>query len=71
MRLTKLSGEGLPTGYWVEGVLINDIEVGKPIDIFRVANSLNEQGKLGLFTSSPVVSIDGPIIKTQNSIWSL
>jgi len=76
VKLTKIGetnkGE-IPIGHWVEGKLINLIEVNKIISIIREKNS--NGNRLGLFTSSPVLSYEDnggkTTIVTANSTYLL
>jgi hypothetical protein len=56
-------------GYTVTGELISPIEVGEPIYILR--SERNGVKALGAFNTSVVQSIEGNLIKTQNSIYKL
>ena len=63
----------LPTEYWLEGVLMQDIVVGTPISVYRTIRNGVETP--GIFTSSNVMSITENvnilIVKTQNSIYQV
>jgi hypothetical protein len=56
-------------GYWVANFLINDIEMGRPIQVFRIVR--NGVVKLGRFASSPVRSIQGNYVHTANSVYQV
>jgi len=61
--------KGLPTGYIVEGVLLDDIEVGKSVSLARhVRNGVEVDG---LMTTSPVMEITNEKIKTKNSTYRI
>jgi hypothetical protein len=56
-------------GYTVTGELIDPIEVGKPLQLLRLER--NGVKSLGHFTTSIVQSIEGDLIKTQNSVYKM
>ena len=63
----------VPTGFWVQGTLISDVEVGKSVSIFRTTrNGINTYGYT---ITSPVISLrsDGleAVIETENSVYKL
>lgn len=64
-------GVSLPVGYWVTGTLIEDVELGKPIQLLR--NNRNGEEILGMFTTSYVESVDleENTIVTDNSIYDV
>jgi hypothetical protein len=83
IRLVKVAernpGE-IPIGYWLEGNLFANIQIGHSIRVARFLRAPREGengpvSNLGIFTSSPVVSIEpnvrGAILDTNNSTWSL
>ena len=79
-KLTKLSTinenpNGIDDTYWVLGVLISPPTIGKPLLMARIANSLNPNGKEGIFNTSEITSFDSGAgfvtLKTKNSIYKL
>jgi hypothetical protein len=56
-------------GYTVIGELIDSVEVGKPVCLLRFER--NGVKAFGAFNTSVVQSIDGNLIKTENSIYKL
>lgn len=83
VRLDKLSehNEGvLPTGYWCEGVILEEPIINHTIRLMRMARSRQRPEEpervavFGLYVSTPVQEIlespDGSVTcKTLNSIW--
>lgn len=72
IRFVKVSEKQLgniPIGYFVEGYLLSSVEVGKPVEIER----LNRNGvdKYGYFRTSLVQSVEGNLIVTNNSTYSM
>lgn len=62
-------GKSLPVGYWLEGTLLDDIKVGESVLLFRhVRNGITVSG---ITQTSPVASIVGDILLTQNSIYRM
>lgn len=58
-----------PVDYWVEGYLIRNILIGESVLIDRrVRNGVKVAG---LFQSSTVKSIEGNLIKTNNSVYKI
>ena len=56
-------------GYWAAGILIEDIEVGKPLQMMRhIRNDVNVSG---LFQTSPIVEIGDGYFATKNSIYKI
>lgn len=54
-----------PVGYTLEGYLVFELEIGKPIMVDRrIRDGVRARGS---FVSSNVQSIDGNIAKTRNS----
>lgn len=74
VRVTKKDAEkpreDMPNGYWVEGVLVLDLKVGRRILVDRkIRNGIEIDG---VFESSLVVMIQwqNPVeVTTQNSTW--
>lgn len=86
VRLTKLSAHVeppgmLPTDYWLEGILANDVRVGATIQVNRIRRARQNPDEpdivelAGFYTSSPVVSLeeteDGVIATTRHSKWEI
>jgi hypothetical protein len=79
VRLTKMEGDVAPLsyearvnpniGYAMVGFLITDLAVGQPIEATRIER--NGIKALGVFSSSPVTSIEGDNIRTRNSVWKI
>ncbi len=74
VRLTKAltivdHSKALPEAYTLDGVLLSDVAIGRAIKVWR--HIRNGVESLGLFTSSPVVKIEGDKLHTNNSIWRL
>lgn len=72
IRFVKVSEKqpgSIPIGYYVEGYLAFPIEVGEPVRIER----LNSNGvdKYGYFRTSLVQSVEGNLIVTNNSTYSM
>lgn len=62
-------GVSLPIDYTVEGTLVNDVEVGKTVQIFRTKR--NNVALPGFFETSPVTKIGMAGFTTQNSVYGL
>lgn len=65
-----------PVGCWLIGTLAPmQPKEGQPLIMSRFANQDNPEGKWGIFRSTKVESVqnsvDGYIVKTQNSIYHL
>lgn len=58
----------LPIEYWIEGTLINPIEVGNPVCIQR--DNRNGIKIDGYFTSTNVTEVTTNQFKTQNSVYN-
>ena len=74
-KITKIKGDrDYMVGYWAIGRDLF-LKVGYPINMFRVANSDNPDGKYGTFTSSEVLSIERGVefdtITTFNSTYKI
>lgn len=61
----------IPLQYWVEGVLLESPEVDGNINMLRMTNSKNPEGRLGIFKTSKIVSIDQNKITTKNSVYEI
>ena len=74
-KLVSLNEESkhseIHNNYWVLGMLLQDLKVGEPLKLARVANSKNPSGKDGIFTTSPIISIEDDVVVTQNSQYKL
>ena len=78
-KITSISEVGrnsdIHDGYWAEGKLADIPSVGEKLMIYRDSNSVNPDGKYGIFYSSPVQDLNHQEnsieIKTQNSIYKL
>lgn len=58
----------LPIDYWIEGLLLNDIEVGSPVSVMRdIRNGIQ---MYGFFASSPVTELTETQFKTRNSVYN-
>lgn len=57
----------LPCEYWAIGVLENDIEIGKPLVMFR--SNRNGVATPGLFHTSYVTKLVGDRMHTENSVY--
>ncbi len=69
-NITELNAKSLPVAYDLRGVLISQIEWGKPIRILRLWR--NGIQALGLFVSTFVCDVkDGNTIETCNSIYRI
>lgn len=73
--ITKIHGADqttIPENYWLIGIL-GVLKEGEPIQMTRLANTLNPGGRWGIFTSSPIISIDTHpdhvMVKTVNSTY--
>lgn len=84
VKLTKLTAQNTPEGalpleYWLKGILLNPITVGRPVKVWRTARARQKPEEpeivecLGLFETTPVtaVSRDGRRITTRNSTWEM
>ncbi len=86
VRLTKMEvivaeGTHYKPGYWSEGVLLNPIKIGSGIRLLRSRRSRKDEEDpatvpeavetYGIFISSQVMSVDGDLIKTANSVWKI
>lgn len=57
----------LPTAYLVEGLLVDEISIGRPVRVLRmVRNGINVSG---YFSTSPVIAYDENTIRTSNSVY--
>lgn len=63
--------EEIPPGYWVEGVLVRDVQVGSNIKLWRVRNVNYPHGRPGVFRTSKIKSITGNIVETENSTYEV
>lgn len=64
------SGRSLPVAYYLEGWLVSDVTVGRPVEILRRAR--NGVKRLGVFISSDVTAIlPDNRFSTLNSIYSM
>jgi len=59
----------LPVAYAMEGVLLADVEVGKPVCLARMAR--NGEEAVGLFTSIPLVSVTQDGFATANPSYRI
>ena len=57
--------KSLPVQYEIEGELLENIEVGKSVQVFRTKRNGIEVG--GMFTTSPVTSVNEKEFTTANS----
>lgn len=75
VRITKVKtinpNERIYDSYWLEAVLSRNIEVGQKMKGWRIRNIINPDGRFGLFESSPVKSISGDLVETENSIYEV
>jgi hypothetical protein len=62
-------GISLPVDYWIIGELQREIKEGQSIKVLR--EERNGEKIMGIFTSSPVVKIDGGRIETANSQYNV
>ncbi len=71
---------GLGPSYWLKGKVMADFVVGEPMLIARTSRMKREEDPEdapleievgGAFRSSPIVAIDGRVIKTINSLYSI
>jgi len=62
-------GVSLPIDYWIIGELQREIKEGSCIKVIR--EERNGIKMLGIFTSSPVVKIEGDTIETSNSVYKI
>ena len=66
-------GVSLPIDYWIEGELLSEVTIGKPLTIARTTR--NGIKNIGIFYSSVIqriTEISGKkIISTRNSIYAL
>ncbi len=62
-------GVSVPTGYNCEGILLEDVEVGHPIQMLRQKRQGIESA--GIFESSIVNIIEDNLIYTDNSIYRI
>ena len=60
-------GMSLPVDYTLTGKLVDDIEVGRGVDVAR--DTRNGVSCLGIFQSSPVTKIEGDLFHTLNSVY--
>ena len=58
----------LPIEYWIEGTLINSIEVDKPVCILR--DNRNGVKMYGKFETTNVTEVTTTQFKTQNSVYN-
>ena len=59
----------LPVDYVAVGTLLSDIEVGKPVEMFRTMR--NGISLPGMFSTSPITKIDGDNFHTLNSVYKI
>jgi len=59
----------IPINYWLEGYLISEPEVGKPVVVDREVRCGVKMG--GIFTSSVVTEVTDTGFKTLNSVYNL
>ena len=71
IKLTKVSEkkEGYDEGYFVLGRYASPPEVGKVFNVWRYNRNGVEVD--GLFSTSPIVSIEGNLIQTKNSTYKI
>ena len=77
VKITKIEhhceNHHLDNGYWVQGFLMNEIEVGKQIIIDR--RNRNGVEIRGVFNTSPVEAIEKNenvlMVKTENSLYKV
>jgi hypothetical protein len=80
VKVTKLSTQialhnSLYDGYWVEGVLVNEVEVGKPVTVWR--HTRNGIAADGFLTTSRIKKIESIsdnsslVIETENSKYKI
>ncbi len=62
-------GVSLPIDYTLIGILLDPLEVGRPVRVLRL--SRNGIETLGLYQSSPVVEITSSGFRTRNSVYHL
>lgn len=61
--------KGLPIGWTVEGYLLTDVEVGKPIKLDR--RRRNNIDMIGDFQTSDIDTISDNVVATRNSIYRI
>lgn len=80
VRLIKHSIGNSPTnfqkGYWTEGTLLEDIDIGGHVKLARVRRAdfedYNKEVETpGIFETSVILEINGSFITTKNSIWEI
>lgn len=82
VRITKISNNtatssnpNIEPGYWTEGYLSEDIEVGNHVWLDRLCNSVWPDGCLGIFNTSTVKSFQpndqGLLVRTANSLYQV
>lgn len=64
-------GSVISDNYWTLGSLVNDVVVGKPIRMIRIANSNHPKGRDGVFATSVVVEYKDDIATTRNSKYKI
>ncbi len=62
-------GVSLPVDYEIVGALISPIRLGRPILVERFVR--NGVSALGVFQSTPVVSMVGVRVETRNSVYRI
>src|SRR5688500_14038799 len=60
-------GVSLPSGYSIEGFLLEEIAVGRPVRVLRTIR--NGKNALGHFATSPVIAYDDQTFETLNSVY--
>lgn len=74
VKLTKLEATNvipgmLNEGYWLQGILVQELKIGKTIKVLR--HTRNGIKMTGIYESTPLTKIDGDKFYTQNSIWKI
>ena len=68
--LGKLNRDfSLPIDYWVEGYLLHEPEVGKPLLVERI--SRNGEKVYGFLRTSTIKEINDNYLKTLNSVYRI
>lgn len=74
VKLTKLETVNaipgmLNQGYWLQGILAQELELGKTIKVLR--HTRNGIVTPGVYESTSITKIDGDKIHTLNSVWKI
>lgn len=64
---TVAENKSLPIEYEIEGELLNPIEVGKSVKVFRTKRNGVEAS--GMFSTSPIVNFNDTQFVTANSVY--